>query len=188
MAAGSRTQKQDEKWVFDPAIMLSCAVTKQHMQAYIQISEILTKEHCRDKHPFTQENALYLEVVETKMASTEKRNKASIVDFSIGLTRGKKRKIRLVEAKFGVNDLKNLASSDIPDKVKHSTDVLRDCGISIESGAIVLINKSPKVQQRRRWLEQRLLAGGHYQVTTIDEFYKLYFCVQTIDKGVMLIH
>ena len=76
MAAGSRTQKQDEKWVFAPAIMLSCTLTKQHMQAYIPISEILKKEHCRDKHSFTQEKALYLEVVETEMARAEKRSKA----------------------------------------------------------------------------------------------------------------
>lgn len=176
MAAGSKTQKQDEKWVFAPAIMLSSAVTKQYAQAYFPISEILTKELCRGKHPFTQEKALYLEAVETEMARTEKRNKAPIVDFSIGLTKGKNRKIRLVEAKFDVDDLKNLASSNIPDKVQHSTDVLRDCGIPIESGAVVLINKSSIVQQQRRWLEQRLLAGGHYQVKTVDEFYKLYFC------------
>ena len=141
MAAGSRTQKQDEKWVFAPAIMLSCTLTKLHMQAYIPISEILKKEHCRDKHSFTQEKALYLEVVETEMARA-----------------------------------KNLASSNIPNKVQHSTDVLLDCGIPIESGAIVLIKKSPIVQQKRRWLEQKLLAQGHYQVKTVDEFNKLYFC------------
>ena len=99
-----------------------------------------------------------------------------VVDFSIGLTRGKSRKIHLVEAKFDVNDLKNLASSNIPNKVQHSTDVLLDCGIPIESGAIVLIKKSPIVQQQRRWLEQKLLAQGHYQVKTVDEFNKLYFC------------
>lgn len=176
MAAGSRIQKQDEKWVFAPAIMLSCTLTKQHMQAYIPISEILKKEHCRDKHSFTQEKALCLEVVEKEMARAEKRSKAPVVDFSIGLTRGKSRKIRLVEAKFDVNDLKNLASSNIPNKVQHSTDVLLDCGIPIESGAIVLIKKSPIVQQQRRWLEQKLLAQGHYQVKTVDEFNKLYFC------------
>ena len=176
MADGSRIQKQEDKWVFAPAIMLSCTLTKQHMQAYIPISEILKKEHCRDKHSFTQEKALYLEVVETEMTRAEKRSKAPVVDFSIGLTRGKSRKIRLVEAKFDINDLKNLASANIPAKVQHSTDVLRSCGIPIDSGAIVLIKKSPIVQQQRRWLEQRLLAQGHYQVKTVDEFYKLYFC------------
>ena len=75
-----------------------------------------------------------------------------------------------------INDLKNLASANIPAKVQHSTDVLRSCGIPIDSGAILLIKKSPIVQQQRRWLEQRLLAQGHYQVKTVDEFYKLYFC------------
>lgn len=174
MAAGSRTQKQDEKWVFDPAIMFSCAVTKQHPQAYIPISDILTKEHCRGKHPFIQEKALYLEAVETEM-TTGKRSKAPIVDFSIGLTKGKNRKIRLVEAKFDVDDLKNLASSNIPAKVQHSTDVLRDCGIPIGSGAVVLINKSPKVQQQKSWLARILMAKGAYEVKTVDEFYKLYF-------------
>lgn len=175
MAAGSRTKVQDEKWVFAPAIMLSCIVTKQHMSAYIPISEVLTMEHCRNKHSFALEKALYLEAVETEMARADRRSKSPIVDFSIGLTRRKSRKIRLVEAKFDINDLKNLASANIPAKVQHSTDVLRSCGIPIESGAIVLINKTPIVQQQRRWLEQRLLAQGHYQVKTIDEFHRDYF-------------
>lgn len=175
MAAGSRTQKQYDKWVFAPAIMLSCTVTKQHLQAYIQISEILTKEHCPDHHSFVQEKALYLEVVETEMAQANRRNKAPIVDFSIGLGKGKSRKIRLIEAKFNANNLKYLESSNIPEKVQHSTDVLIDCGIPIESGAIVLINKTPIVQQQRRWLEQRLMARGHYQVKTVDEFHGDYF-------------
>ena len=176
MAAGKRTRKQDEKWVFTPAIMLSCSVTKHHPQAYIRIAEILTKEHCRDNSSFSQEKALYLEEVETEMARTDRRSKLSIVDFSIGLTKGKSRKIRLVEAKFNVMDLKNIESTDVFAKVKHSIDILRDSGISIESGAIVLINKSPFVQQQRRWLEQRILARGHYQVKTVEEFYQQYFC------------
>lgn len=175
MAAGSRTQKQNEKWVFATAIILSCELTKQHRQAYTPISDILTKEHCRDKHSFSQEKTLYLEAVETEMARTDRRSKSPIVDFPIGLSKGRSRKIRLIEAKFDVNDLKNLASSNIPAKVQHSTDVLRSCGILIESGAIVLINKSPIVQQQRRWLEQTLIAHGHYQVKTVNEFYNDYF-------------
>jgi hypothetical protein len=175
MAAGSRTQKQDDKWVFAPAIMLSCTVTKQHRQTYIPISDILAKEHCRNKHFFTQEKALYLEEVETEMARADRRSKSPIVDFSIGLSSGKSRKIRLVEAKFDVNDLKSLTSSNIPEKVQHSTDVMRNEGFVIDSGAIVLIKRSPIVQQQRHWLEQRLLAQGHYQVKTVDEFYRDYF-------------
>ena len=175
MAAGSRTNVQDEKWVFVPAIMLACTVTKQHIQAYIPISDILAKEHCRNKHSFAQEKALYLEEVETEMARADRRSKSPIVDFSIGLSRGKSRKIRLVEAKFDVNDLKSLASSNIPEKVQHSTDVMRNEGFEIDSGAIVLIKRSPIVQQQRRWIEQRLLAQGHYQVKTVDEFHRDYF-------------
>lgn len=175
MAAGSRTNVQDEKWVFVPAIMLACTVTKQHIQAYIPISDILAKEHCRNKHSFAQEKALYLEDVETEMARADRRSKSPIVDFSIGLSRGKSRKIRLVEAKFDVNDLKSLASSNIPEKVQHSTDVMRNEGFEIDSGAIVLIKRSPIVQQQRHWLEQRLLAQGHYQVKTVDEFHRDYF-------------
>lgn len=176
MAAGSRTGKQDKKWAFAPAIMLSCLLAKQHPQAYIPITHILTKEHCQDRHSFSQEKTLYLEDVETATARNARRSKSPIVDFAIGLSRGKSRKIRLIEAKFDVRDLKNIESSNVPAKVQHSTDVLRDSGMHIESGAIVLISKSPIVQQQRRWLEQKLLARGHYQVKTVDEFYKLYFC------------
>lgn len=176
MVAGSKIKKQEKKWMFAPDVMTSCSVIKQHMEAYVRISEILKKEHCRDNHSFAQCKALYLEVVETRMASDEKRSKAPIVDFSIGLMSGKSKKIRLIEAKFDVKNLKNLASSNIPDKVQHSTDVLRDCGIQIESGAVVLVNKNKHVQQQIRWLEQMLLPRGHYQVKVVDEFYKLYFC------------
>lgn len=176
MAAGSRIKKQEDKWAFTPAVMLSCSVAKQHPQAYIPIANILTKEHCQDRHSFSQEKALYLEDVETATARYARRSKSPIVDFAIGLSKGKSRKIRLVEAKFDVRDLKNIESSNVPAKVQHSTDVMRDSGITIESGAIVLISKSPIVQQQRRWLEQKLLARGHYQVKTVDEFYTLYFC------------
>lgn len=178
MAAGSRTKKQDEKWVYVPAIMLSCTVTKQHMQAYNPISEILTKEHCRNKHSFVQENALYLEVVETETARADKRSKYPIVDFCIGIRKGKSRKIRLVEAKFDVDNLKNIGSSNIPEKVKHSNDILISDEISIESGAVILINSGPIVQQQKRRLSDILRAKGeHYSVKTVDEFYNDYFKV-----------
>lgn len=178
MAAGSRTKVQDEKWVFVPAIMLACTVTKQHMQAYIPISDILTKENCRNKHTFAQEKALYLEEVETEMARADRRSKYPIVDFCIGIRKGNSKMIRLVEAKFDVDNLKNIGSSNIPEKVKHSNDILISDEISIESGAVILINSGPKIQQQKRRLSDILRAKGeHYSVKTVDEFYNDYFKV-----------
>lgn len=178
MAAGSRTRKQDEKWAFAPAIMLSCLVTKQYPQAYTPITEILAKEHCRDKNSFDQEKALYLEVVETETARSDRRSKNPIVDFCVGIRKGKSRMIRLVEAKFDVDNLKNIESSNIPEKVKHSNAILLSEEIPIESGAVVLINNGPIVQQQKRRLSDILRAKGHhYSVKTVAEFYNDYFKV-----------
>lgn len=178
MAVGSRRKEQEEKWTFAPVIMLSCDVTKQRKQAYIPISEILTKEHCRDKHSFVQEKALYLEVVETENARADRRSKNPIVDFCVGIRKGKSRMIRLVEAKFDVDNLKNLESSNIPEKVKHSNDILLSEAIPIESGAIVLIKSGSIAQQQKRRLSDILRAKGHhYSVKTVAEFYNDYFKV-----------
>ena len=81
----------------------------------------------------------------------------------------------MVEAKFDVKNLKNIESANVFDKIQHATEVLRDDGVQIESGAIVLINNCPIVQQQKRWLEQRLLPRGHFHVETVKEFYRLYF-------------
>ena len=175
MAAGNRKNNQDDKWVYAPAVMHACSTTKRHLKAYIPITDILKREHCDGNNPFALEMALYLEDVETELAKSGKRNKAPIADFSIGLSKGKSRRIRLVEAKFDVWNLKNIESANVFDKVQHATELLRDDGVQIESGAIVLINNSPIVQQQKRWLEQRLLPRGHVHVETVKEFYRLYF-------------
>lgn len=175
MVAGNRKNKKDDKWVYAPAVMCACSTIKRHIKAYIPITDILKREHCDGNNPFTQEKALYLEDVETELAKSDSRNKAPIVDFSIGLSQGKSRRIRLVEAKFDVRNLKNIESANVFDKVQHATEVLRDDGVQIESGAIVLINNSPIVQQQKRWLEQRLLARGHFNVETVNGFYRHYF-------------
>lgn len=175
MAAGNRKNNQDDKWVYASTVMHACSTAKRHPQAYIPIRDILTREHCDGNNPFTREMALYLEDVETELAKNGKRNKAPIVDFSIGLSKRRSRRIRLVEAKFDVGNLKNIESANVFDKVQHATEVLRDAGVQIESGAIVLINNSPIVQQQKRWLEQRLLPRGHFNVITVNEFHKQYF-------------
>ena len=178
MVAGNRERKQVEKWVFTPDVILSCSMTKQHPQAYIKITEILSKEHFRRANHFSQEKALYLELAETELAKNQKRCKKPIVDFSIGISKGKNRMIRLVEAKFDVDNLKNLTESNIPEKVKHSNDIFISNGIPIKSGAVVLINNSKIVQQQKRWLSSILAAKGqHYSVRTVEEFYNEYFKV-----------
>ena len=175
MEAGNKTRKQNEKWMFSSSVMSSCSTTEQHPSAYIQIATILKNEHYHGKHRFSQEKALYLESVETELTKSQKRNRAHIVDFSIGISKGKSQKIRLVEAKFDVNDLKNIESKSILAKVKHSNDILISDGFQIENGAVVLINDSLIVQQQKRWLSQKLISHGHYTVNTIEEFYNDYF-------------
>lgn len=177
MAAGSRTKMIGEKWMFAPEVMISCSVTKHYPSAYILISEILAKENSRSKSPFRKERALHLDMVETKTSHIQGRSQRPSVDFCIGISRGKARMIRLVEAKFDVANLKKSdEATDIIAKVKHSNEMLVGEGVPVESGAVVLINNSPVVQQQKRWLSQKLFAKGHhYSVLTVNEFYDDYF-------------
>lgn len=61
------------------------------------------------------------------------------------------------------------------DKVSHSKDVMREDGLPVENGAVVLINKSKIVEQQKHWFSRRLQPFGNYQIMTIDDLYTHYF-------------
>lgn len=110
MVAGNK-QLEDE-WLYCAIITDNSNITRDCPQSYQTIKDIVKKEKCKGNVLFTEEKAIYLEIVEGVFAKG-KRNKIPIVDFTFGITHGNSKKYRLVEAKFEVNDLRNIDTKNI---------------------------------------------------------------------------
>lgn len=173
MAVGNN-KNSDKKWQYSASITDASKVAQTHTQSYQQIADIVKKEKCKDKTQFSNEKAIYLELVELELAKG-KRATCPIVDFTFGIKRDNSKKYRLIEAKFDVDDLKNINVKNIRDKVSHSKDVMIEDGLPVENGAVVLINKSKIVEQQKNWFSRRLQPFGNYQIMTIDDLYTHYF-------------
>lgn len=172
MAAGNN--QSEDKWLYCAAITDNSNITRHYPQSYHKIRDIVEKEKCKGKTLFTEEKAIYLEIVEGLLAKG-KRNKIPIVDFTLGITHGNSKKYRLIEAKFEVTDLNNIDTHNIREKVNHSKDVMRVDDIPIEGGAIILVSKGPKVQQQINFFSRQLRPYGNYQIMTSDDLYYKYF-------------
>lgn len=164
----------ENKWLYCAAITDNSNITRIYPQSYQTIKDIVKKEKCKGKTLFTEEKAIYLEIVEG-LLSKGKRNKIPIVDFTFGITYKNTKKYRLIEAKFEVTDLKNIDTKNIRDKVDHSKDVMNVDGIPIEGGAVILVSNGPRVQQQINWFSRQLRPFGNYQIMTIDDLFYKYF-------------
>ena len=173
MAVGNN-KTLDEKWMYSASVTDDSKILQKHSQAYQLIADIIKKEKCKGKTQFSNEKAIYLELVELSLAKG-RRDNIPIVDFTFGIKRNNSKKYRLVEAKFDVDDLKNIDEKNIRDKVNHSRDVMKEDGVPIDNGAVVLINKSKIVEQQKNWFSRRLQPYGNYQIMTIDKLYSHYF-------------
>ena len=139
MAVGNN-KNTDKKWLYSVSITDDSNVVQKHPQSYQLIADIVKNEKCKGKTQFSNEKAIYLELVELELAKG-KRATCPIVDFTFGIKRDNSKKYRLIEAKFDVNNLKNIDVKNIRDKVSHSKDVMSEDGVSVENGAVILINK-----------------------------------------------
>ena len=173
MAAGNN-KNLGEKWLYSADITDGSIFKQRHPKSYQQIADIVKEEKCKGKTPFTKEKAIYLELVEFELAKG-KRDMCPIVDFTFGIARNNSKKYRLIEAKFDVDDLKNIDEKNIRDKVSHSRDVMKEDGIPVDNGAVVLVNKSKIVEQQKNWFSRRLQPYGNYQIMTIDDLYSHFF-------------
>lgn len=173
MAVGNN-KNTDKKWLYSVSITDDSNVVQKHPQSYQLIADIVKNEKCKGKTQFSNEKAIYLELVELELAKG-KRATCPIVDFTFGIKRDNSKKYRLIEAKFDVNNLKNIDVKNIRDKVSHSKDVMSEDGVSVENGAVILINKSKIVEQQKNWFSRQLQPFGCYQIMTIDDLYSRYF-------------
>lgn len=172
MAAGNN--QLEDKWLYCAAITDNSKITKTYPQSYQTIKDIVKKEKYKGKTMFSDEKAIYLEIVE-EMLAKGKRDKIPIVDFTFGIKHKSSKKYRLIEAKFEVTDLNNIDTHNIREKVNHSKDVMRVDNIPIEGGAIILVSNGPRVQQQINWFSRQLRPYGNYQIMTIDDLYYKYF-------------
>lgn len=172
MAAGNN--QSEDKWLYCADITYNSNITRLYPKSYHKIIDIVKREKCNGKTLFTEEKAIYLEIVEDVLAKG-KRNKIPIVDFTIGIKHKNSKKYRLIEAKFEVTDLNNIDTHNIREKVNHSKDIMMEDDIPIEGGAIILVSKGPKVQQQINWFSRQLRPYGNYQIMTIDDLYSRYF-------------
>ena len=173
MAVGNNNNS-DKKWLYSASVTDDSKVVQTYPQSYQLIADILIKEKCKCKTQFSNEKAIYLEFVELELAKG-KRNTCPIVDFTFGIKCDNSKKYRLIEAKFDVNNLKNIDVKNIRDKVSHSKDVMSENGVPVENGAVILINKSKIVEQQKNWFSRQLQPYGCYQIMTIDDLYFHYF-------------
>ena len=173
MAVGNNNNS-NKKWLYSTSVTDDSKVVQTHPQAYQLIADIVKKEKCKCKTQFSNEKAIYLELVELELAKG-KRNTCPIVDFSFGIKYDNSKKYQLIEAKFDVNNLKNIDVKNIRDKVSHSKDVMSEDGVPVENGAVILINKSKIVEQQKNWFSRLLQPFGCYQIMTIDDLYSRYF-------------
>lgn len=171
MAVGNN-KNTDKKWLYSVSITDDSNVVQKHPQSYQLIADIVKNE--KGKTQFSNEKAIYLELVELELAKG-KRATCPIVDFTFGIKRDNSKKYRLIEAMFDVNNLKNIDVKNIRDKVSHSKDVMSEDGVSVENGAVILINKSKIVEQQKNWFSRQLQPFGCYQIMTIDDLYSRYF-------------
>ena len=167
-------KNSNEKWLYSAKITDESIVTQKHPESYQLIADIVKKEKCKGKTQFSNEKAIYLELVELRLAKG-KRDESPIVDFTFGIKQNNSKKYRLVEAKFDVDDLRNIDEKNIKNKVSHSRDIMREDGIPIEDGAVILINKSKIVEQQKNRFSRQLQPYGKYQIMTIDDLYNRYF-------------
>jgi hypothetical protein len=140
------------------------------LESIQQIAEILHNEHCTDAHSFTDQIALNLDAVESRL--TKGYNQEKTVDFVVCL---EKNRLLLVEAKFDVKTVKNIADA-IADKIRHSKDLLIAQGaVVIDSTTIVLLN-CKQFEQRRNKLQRLLLANtAMIKSMRVADFYHEYF-------------
>lgn len=174
MAAGSSMNTRDG-WKYSQEVLGKSQIIHHYPDAYKLISWILKKEGCKGSIPFGKEMAVYMEPINDAIhKGTDKKH---IVDFVIGIKdkngMGKSKKIRLIEAKFNSKDTENIEIKDLRSKVSNTSSILREEGITIETGAVILISDGSKAEQNRSKLSRRL--ANSFDVLTVRGFRTRFF-------------
>ena len=125
------------------------SISKQWARCIEPVQSILQKEGCRERYSLNSEKALNLDAVESTLAKVEGRSPNNTVDMVIGC---ENKSLLMVEAKFNVNSIDNIARKSITDKIRYSRH--RICcneNYSVFPTTIVLLNNN-RFEQRKNSL------------------------------------
>ena len=118
---------------------------------------------------------IFLDCVETMLASKEKRNKNKTMDFAMGLThiQNKGKRMLLGDFKLNLKNGNNIRKKDIEEKQRNSKDIL---GNSIEiCKYLILLVKKNKVNELRQIIRRKLERKKLVVVLDANEFLNLIF-------------
>lgn len=139
----------------------------------VGIHSLLKQEGCKDsENLFTdEEKAVALDTVQIHRASANGTNAESSMDMLLCIYRNK---ILIAEAKFRVDNVRNLSKSDIDSKIFGSRDLVEDENYHIIPFYYLLFSSETLTQAHRNELKKIFLSSPKYQFQTAIEFYNLF--------------
>lgn len=143
------------------------------LEDIVGIHSFLRKEGCKEsENLFTdEEKAVSLDTIQIHRASISGASVESSMDMLLCVYRNK---IFLAEAKFRVENVRNLSKHEIDDKIKGTKDIVEDEIFQIMPIFYVLFSSTTLTQTRKNELKKKFLSSPRYQFKTAIEFYNLF--------------
>ena len=145
----------------------------------IGLHTLLKREGCADsENLFSDEQmAVALDEVQIHLAKTNKMDIKASTDILLCIY---KNKVFLAEAKFKIENVKNISKREIEDKIAGSQDLIEDEIFHIFPPVYLLFSSSvltpTRKQSRINELKKIFLSSPKYQFMTAIEFYNLFDC------------
>lgn len=145
----------------------------------IGLHTLLKREGCADSENLfsDEQKAVALDDVQIHLAKANKTDIKASTDILLCIY---KNKIFLAEAKFRVENVKNVSKREIEDKIADSRDLIEDDNFHVAPPLYLLFSSSvlspTRKQTRINELKQKFLSSPKYQFMTVAEFYNLFDC------------
>lgn len=139
----------------------------------VGLHSLLKKEGCvESENLFTDEQkAVALDDVQIHRAKVNKTCVEPSTDILLCVY---KNKIFLAEAKFKVENVKNISKGEIDDKIIGSRNIVQDENFHIVPSCYLLFSSAVLTQARINELKRIFLSSPKYQFMTAIEFYNLF--------------
>lgn len=86
--------------------------------------DFVCKRDGAKKTPFSEQECIDLDEVETFLASNEKRQKIKTMDVSFGISKGKRGQMVLCELRLNFKNVNNIGRKDLDEKMNNSKRIL----------------------------------------------------------------
>lgn len=136
---------------------------------------ILKKEGCADRENLFTDNqkALALDNIQVRRAKIHKTNVEPSADILLCVN---KNLIFLSEAKFRVENVKNISKREIDDKIFYSKYLIEDENYNVVPSFYLLFSSAILTQAHINELKRTFLSSPKYQFVTAVEFYNMFDC------------